>query len=106
MDRPVGTPLAARPDGMLITGQRLMMLKQMVISQCAMVFCGLRLIISVFLTYDSPALVAGNGSVGQIRMRFFSRIGPSVLYIAVSISSPARKSAFFTRLASSAKSIA
>jgi len=50
MERPVGTPFDARPEGMLITGQRLMMLKQMVISQCEIVSCGLPLMRSLRFT--------------------------------------------------------
>src|SRR5690606_35359223 len=91
---PVGTPFAAWPDGTARTGQRLMVLKGVVMHQ-AMIgqrSTFLPLILSGCRVGSKSARTAGRAVVGHTNMSNFSRIGPKVMYILVATSIERRKS--------------
>src|SRR5690242_11310653 len=106
MERPVGTPVDAKPEGTLITGQRLTMLKQTVISQCRILGCSTPLIVSFGSMRLAPAFTEGTGNVGQINTRYRRCTLPSLLNIRPSISSASRNDGAAKRLQPATNSLA
>src|SRR4051794_5509923 len=92
---PVGTPLPAWPEGTDRTGQRLIVLKGVVMHQATIgqTSAFFPLIFTSWRVGSKSARTAGSALVGQISTSYFSRIGPSVPYILVATSMDHRKSA-------------
>src|SRR5881396_2832782 len=92
---PVGTPLPARPEGTDSTGQRLMVLKGVVMhhAMIGQTSSFLPLIFTSCSVGSKSARTAGSAVVGQISTSYFSSTGPRVAYILVATSMDQRNSA-------------